>query len=79
MPAILGAIASGLFNNEDVAKWIALVWAVVQGGGDVKTKLQALDDQVKVIVAENRRPTADEWAAWGFRSDAAFNRIMAGT
>jgi hypothetical protein len=77
MQNIIQLVAMGLLDNTQIANLLAFIWSLVESGADGKKKIAELDAQVARVVAENRRPKPEEWAGWGLRSEAAYERIQA--
>lgn len=77
--AIAGAARSPAIGRETVAEWAQLLSDLVGTGGAADADLVALRDQIEQMVAEEREPTADEWASLRGRSDSAHETIQGWT
>ena len=75
LPSLMG-IAEGVFSGSTVFKWVNLAMGIVIEGIEVRKRMAALDDQIKMFIAEDREPTADEWRSMMARSDAAHDIIQ---
>jgi hypothetical protein len=53
-----------------------LVSELVLKGSEALDKLDALDAQLKAIIAEGRPPSEEEWAEWEARHEAAKARLQ---
>ncbi len=57
-------------------KWLALASAVIGQGVAAWDDLKSLKSLVELMVSEQREPTAEEWATYQMRSDAAHQVIQ---
>lgn len=73
-PALTGAVGAGA---QQLIPLLGLLAALALEGEAAHDKLQALDDELKAIVAAGRPPTADEWSAWDVRHQTAKAKIAA--
>lgn len=76
VPSFLRAITSASpvassFISHSVEDILNAAATFIERGEAGAEQLKALTDQIKAMVAANRDPTADEWAALKARSDAA--------
>lgn len=56
---------------SDVGTLLDLIARLTVRGSEAITELQALTIEVNAMVAEQRKPTAEEMGSWKARSDAA--------
>jgi hypothetical protein len=65
----------GIAGAGKIISLIGYAASMVQNASEGARKLKEVDDQIKILVAENRAPTAEEWAAWEARLAAVDARI----
>ncbi len=59
-----------------IAPLLEMVSGLVLKGAEAIAKLEALDEQLKGIIAEGRPPSEAEWAEWETRHEAAKARLQ---
>ena len=84
LPLILTLVSTavkgvaGGFLDEGSARSLVFFGAnLLNAYGEATAELEAFVAQVQTIVDEKRAPSAEEWAEWTARSDAATARIKA--
>jgi hypothetical protein len=75
---LLGNPLLGFSGTGQIVALIQYASAIIQNVQLGADELRAVDDQIKVLVAEQRPPTEEEWATWEARLadvDARFAKI----
>jgi len=77
--ALAAAPASSSFLTPSIDSILNSIAALILAGEAGYEGLQALNDQIKAMIAANRDPTQEEWDALKARSDAAHAVLQAST
>lgn len=72
--AVAGVLAKR--NQSDLAEYVNLAAALLRESGDAATKMEAVVQQLQVMVAEGRGPTPEELEAVRAERQALSSRIQ---
>lgn len=74
---LIKGVGQHVLSDGDALKYLNFGANLIGAYGEASAEIQELTAFVQRLVDEKRAATAEEWAEWEARSDAAHSRIQA--